>query len=387
MMMYRTRAQYGCLFRVGCTQTAAKSIAAALAGLVLSSCTVIKDPYVDPTPVSVSDELSFEDATKYAENKTRELNTKLKTLNTYEFVTGVLIVASGIVGAGMGAYGAHADAIIGAGLGAGAAYGARELVPIQDRKIIYGKGASAIRCAITEWALADLDGAIADTVEATEDVENSATAVQDAYLQLYHLQVAQRPSQQAESDPTGIADAYLLHLHANQASIQAQRARQRAENIVKRAKSLTDDAKSLKRHRATRLVSATDGILHVVNEQLTATRLDPDGAIKALRTDTQSFTSSIRDTYQQIVKIAEPGNEEREGAGEKASSAVVDANAQQQVQQPVAANPARAEPTANATTNAVNMAKEANRRVDAVASSAKRILEILNPESTCAAGL
>ena len=115
-------------------RTILRAMTTAIAGIALCSCAAITDPYVSPTSKDISNPTDFNEATKYAASKAEEMHTKLKELNAYDFGTSAFIMASGIVGLAMGAYGAHADALMAAGLGAGAAYGARNYLPIQDRK-------------------------------------------------------------------------------------------------------------------------------------------------------------------------------------------------------------------------------------------------------------
>ena len=124
-------------------------LAATLLVAGLSSCAVITDPYVMPDSGSVSME-HFTEAKEYANEKADKLDDKLLgSAHRMSSRLGPVFVVSSLVGMGMAAYGAHADVLIGAGLTGGTAYGAKELVPIQDRKAIYEQGASTIRCAIS----------------------------------------------------------------------------------------------------------------------------------------------------------------------------------------------------------------------------------------------
>ena len=156
MVTYRSFTQQLELFRRGFGRTAARPMMAALASVALCSCAVISDPYIAPSPTDPPIDPSFDAATDYAFSKANEMNEKLKELESYDFATGSIIFASGIAGIGFGAYGAHADALIGAGLAGSTAYGARSYLPIQDRKIIYETGSSAITCAITALSLGEL---------------------------------------------------------------------------------------------------------------------------------------------------------------------------------------------------------------------------------------
>ena len=351
----------------GSARMTARSVAGALVALALCSCAAISDPYVTPSePTTSTESPTFSEATKYALDKAELMHTKLRELDSYDFGTSSVILASGVAGIGLAAYGAHPDVLIAAGLGGSTAYGARSYLPIQDRKLIYAKGASAITCAVAALSLGNLAGAIQETESAANRAESGAGALMEAYSQINQFRTTQ-------SDPTA----------------QTQNAKDQADSLITEAKSIKD-------RRGAMLISATDAILHSVTDQLIMARLDPEGAMNALQSRAQSFTSALRDTYQKLEASAESAKEETEDVEKSANEQRSIATAQAQLlnQQPTlqateaaSADVAQMLNTATKASEAAEKAKENKRTLDEVVSSAARILEIVNLRSTCAAQL
>ena len=177
----------------------------------------------------------------------------------------------------------------------------------------------------------------------------------------------------------------------------AKGAREQSDEAKIQADQFIDAAKSVHDRQPTILVAATNAIIHSVTAQLIKARLDPEGAMDALRTKSQEYTRSLRDAYQKLQESARGAKEKAEGAekaaNEKRMISVIQANVLQQQIQLMSTTQrngdferqkSAAETTADAAGTAAQQAKEIKRNIDEIVSNAAKVLEIVNLKSTCA---
>ena len=329
------------MYRLFKGRTAAKAATGALVGLALCSCA---SHYVAPN-AKEKDRANFAAATTYASKQAGELHEKLVKLDKYDRRTGAVILGSGVAAIALGAYGAHADALLGASFIGTATYGAREYVPIQARKRIYANGASAIRCAIAALRFKDLEPAI--------------VATQSSLDTLTPLSPLTYPG---------------LDLGIQAAETRRDEAETRAKEFITAANEVVKDEK-----KADMLIAATDAILDSVTEQLIETQLDPDGARNALTSSAETHASALREAYEALEAAVSEAQEQSEEAKQAARVLLLASNFS-------------AEVMGNGGDGAVTDVKDAGvaaekntSNLKAVVSSATRVLEILNLQSTCAA--
>ena len=327
------------MYRLFKGRTAAKAATGALVGLALCSCA---SPYVAPRDLAES-----ENAQIYASKQAGELHKKLEKLDKYDRRTGAVILGSSVAAIALGAYGAHADALLGASFIGTATYGAREYVPIQDRKRIYANGASAIRCAIAAFSFKDLEPAIG----ATKSSLKTLTPLSPLPYQGLGL---------------GIQDA----------EEKRDKAEDRANEFIAAAEVVKDEKK------ADMLIAATNAILDSVTEQLIETQLDPDGARNALTSSAETHASALREAYEALEAAVSEAQEESEETEQAARVLLLASNFSAEV-----LGNGGDGAMANDVADAGVAAEKNTSNLKAVVSSATRVLEILNLQSTCAAQL
>ena len=393
-MPFRSCQACGDLFHGQRARAELRLTAATLLVVGLSSCAVT-DPYVMPDSSSVSME-DFAKAEEYASGKADKLDDKLRGLHTYELATGSVLFVSTLVGMGMAAYGANPDALIGAGLAGGTAYGATDLLPIQDRKAIYEQGASTIRCAISALRPNEWSEAIDATDQAVSNLEESGDALADAYRRI-NTGAAGGKSAHAANRESGWAAVQDGILQSYTAMIRGQRVAQKTNEAKEEAERFVDIVRNIDNGKlADRLVAVTDGILQSVTAQVSAARLDPDGAIDALVRKTQTLTTGVHDAAEILdakLRVAKEENEQiKKSANAKRTSAIAQAEvvttqpANDVNEQTKAAQVEAAKKTAKEARAAADKASENIGKLNAVDDRVQRVLRRFNLEVACGGG-
>ncbi len=270
------------------TRRTATFLMVAASSAVLCSCSAIRDPYIIPgytapvgetsIPIQKGAPVTFEEATEYARENASLMEKQLKELEHYDLGTGLTILASGVVGLGLTTFGAHADALLGSSLVSGAVFGARSYLPIQDRKIIYASGASAITCAITALSFGVLDSE--DSEDSEGDSQKPLSPVRNALDQITKF----------VSDPNA--------------------PRPEESQTITLAKNFVVEVQSMIHARGDRLVAATEAIRHIVNAQLIKARVDPDAALETLRTESEAHANSLREHSKKLQDAAREASDE-----------------------------------------------------------------------------
>ena len=342
-------------------RTVGRAGTGALVIIAVCSCAVIQSPYVAPGKVAVAKKGSppdFSDAATYASGKANELHKMLTRLDAYDRGTGAVILASGVAGIALGAYGAHSDAVLGASFAGTAAYGAREYLPIQERKKIYANGASAIRCAIATLRFDGLAQAINETKDAKEKV-----AAHD--LKVKRLE-------------------RLDHIRSL--------AKASTEEAVKSVDEFIEKAEAVKKEAM--LIAATDAILGSVTDQLIRAQINPSGATDALKNNAEAHTSTLRDAYRKLEASASAARETSEALENLSKStamtirsvkALVEQAGLQVVESLFSQWTTNGTNPASQAETAAVAAEQNTSNLDAVVASADDVLEILDLKSTCAA--
>ncbi len=321
----------------------------AVSGLMagaLCSCTALTDPYV-VMGTDVPATPGFEEAARFARDKAAEFDSRAADLARLDLGTGSLIFGSAIAGLGFAAFGAHSDAIIGAGLAGGAGAGARSFAPISTRIDAYKMGSSALHCAVTTIALglsSDAKGRTGDPSSGTVFRVGPAVDGDDGdplrgYLQQLSRSRNATGRSRLSGDPgaTGLkarADAMQadaarsgrVGLVADLADVKAElrlldRATRRVDAAARDLESATAAALDT---RGQRLMGATGAIIAAVTDQISAARLDPDAAVKALRSGSAAMAKEIREAAAELKAAAA----EAEAQTEKTDDALSDAKAE-----------------------------------------------------------
>ena len=392
------------------TRRVSHFVMAAVFSVFLCSCSAVLDPYITPTGTEPSgtapDGSSFSVAVSYARGTVKMMEDRLGQLEHYDVGTGLLMSASGVVGLGFAAFGAHSDALVGAGLAGGTAFGARSFLPIQDRKMIYAKGASAITCAISALSFSlphNVTNALPNTLsEARAPVsvallsmqklipEGSGAAQSDSFqtaMSAFSLIGSNRIAGNIEAAPSLSMGARL--------AVKQIGALQRSElRAVTLAQKFTAEATSTIEARGERLIAATEAIRQAVNVQLIEARADPDAAMAALQTKSEEHTKSLRESYEKLQAAVQGTRNEAEATSNVGEA--VNAEAQHLNLSLTRLNttlPGRdgdntnvAVAIRNAGTAAEHLAtavKESKQKTDEIISYAAQILEIVDLESTC----
>lgn len=371
----------------------ASCLLAGVAVVALSGCAALNDPYVD-MGTEVDYRPSHENAVTFARSKAKELTDRRDQLERYEVSTGALALGSGIAGLAFAAFGAHSDAILGAGLVGGSAYGAGAFMPSQKRKTIYTNGAKAIECAIkaTSIGLEDRvepeeskqDDADAQASESTARSAATARGSQgsarslDAYLNrlreltgedktararietapLSPLAAAPRIETTARSSRAVVRQAVIFDKQSARADLSLSEAR---SALVE----LTASVNALMLDRGTRLMGALSDVLAAVSDQLDATRVDPDAALKAMREG--SFA---------VVEKSKKTNEQLQNATADAQEASVEGN--------LALAEAQSENSALDGADSAAAAMEAKaEEARIISTTAANVLEIVQDQTNC----
>ena len=391
----------------------ARRAAFALSAVTLCSCSALYDPYVS-MGTGISPSPSYEDAVGEARAKQAAFDEKLGELEKYDFGTGALLFGSGLAGLGLAAFSASSDALIGASLGVGAAAGARTFLPIQDRKLAYASGSAAIDCALTAFSLnvGGLAGSGAGTgvtpqgartgptISATQARQArqltgplvgavnqlasinlltpppsvfavaEGTAMQRAGAQTMSLmtvtQALSEQSRKARTQPVIATTAVATSRNAKlQASIRKVDRDQR--NLIATFDSAVDS-------RGPALLAATAAIVHTVNAQLIAARLDPDGALEALQNRSAAFTKGVTEQAAELHNSAGDSSDD----GQETTEAALDAEA-------VAESETNTE-AARVAAVAAAMAEDTTNKANEVARLAQQIHEMVQQSAACAFG-
>jgi len=355
------------------TLTAATILAAA-------ACSAITDPYIDMAGAPTSP--TFDGAVDFARGKAAEMDGKLRSLEQWDVATGSVIFGSGLVGLGLVAFGAHSDAILGAGLGAGAGYGARSFLPLQDRKVAYSSGSSAIECAITAIALGQPEAAGAGSPFASimGVPTTRAAPLSDAVGELRTLVRGSGSSgaRSLASTPTPTAPAVAAStpatLVAQSAMVAARRqllaeSVERTDDAAVRLIAATEAAIDL---RGPRLIAATGVIVDQLRTQLLAAKVDPDAALDALRKRSSASSASTRAAAKEVKEAA---------SGVAAEKQKLDA-AVNELEQKAAATGKGAPVASTIATVRSNAGAEVDRTA-AIADRARRILELVKLGTEC----
>lgn len=359
----------------------ASCLLAGVAVVALSGCAALNDPYVD-MGTEVDYRPSHENAVTFARKKAKELTDRRDQLERYEVSTGALALGSGIAGLAFAAFGAHSDAILGAGLVGGSAYGAGAFMPSQKRKTIYTNGAKAIECAIKATSIG-----LEDRVEPEESTARTAATARgsqgsarslDAYLNrlreltgedktararietapLSPLAAAPRIETTARSSRAVVRQAVIFDKQSARADLSLSEARSALVDLTASVNALMLD-------RGTRLMGALSDVLAAVSDQLDATRVDPDAALKAMREG--SFA---------VVEKSKKTNEQLQTATADAQEASVEAN--------LALAEAQSENSALDGADSAAAAMEAKAEEARILSTtAANVLEIVQDQTNC----
>lgn len=268
---------------------AIRRIVAGTALLSVSACSAITDPYVGMSGAPVAP--TFDEAVEFARDKSGEMESKLAELEQWDVSTGTLIFGSGLSALAFAAFGSHPDAILGAGLAGGAGYGARSFLPIQDRKVAYSTGATAIECAITAIGLGVPveeegdpiapagfgSGQSNPILRAVDDLETAAQRAPAFAMALEDPEASVAVATVERSSAAPIV--------AQTARLQAQREllMEAVDTTRRAALRLASSTRSALDMRGPRLIAATGAVVDQVRTQLMAARVDPDAALEALR--------------------------------------------------------------------------------------------------------
>ena len=382
------------------TRGAAPFLIVAVSSAVLCSCSAIVDPYIIPTETGTNDAIpvssSFKDAVDYARHTAKKMEERLSELEHYDIGTGLLISASGLTGLGLAAFGAHSDALVGAGLAGGAAFGARSYLPIQDRKVIYARGANAITCAITALSFGlpkDATNAIPNSVSLSTAPASAALVdmrnlVSKGFVELSvglaNPKDALSPIIQMEGVPSLSMGARLAVKRID----ALERSRERTKKL---AQKFTAEAESVINARGEKLVAATEAIRHVVNAQLIEARVDPDAAMEALQTKSEEHANSLRESYEKLHDAAQGTKDEAEATVSLGEEVEAEAQILGRVNKALSALGGETYSAENAITDATNAeaalaaaGKEITAQIDDMIFNAAQIFEIVGLKSTCA---
>lgn len=368
----------------------------------LCSCTAITNPYVtlgENSPVAPS----FHEAAEFAQKKAKEFDDRADDLAQFDLITGGSIFASAIAGLGFAAFGAHTDAILGAGLAAGTSSGARSFIPYSQRIDAYKMGSGALHCAVTAIGLGVLAPSDSNPnlskgseEENTEPVKKKdkepGKKVQSRDLlheYLRDLPEAQ-PSQGSNAKSRNNLDTVELmpmaevmakdalstgdsRLIADTADVKAEirqfnRATLKVQAAAKNLKAVGTAASD---NRAQRLMGATRVIIEAVAGQITAARLDPDAAVKQLKTQSSAMAKQIREAAAALEKAAVELEEKQEDIEEAINNAASEAGKGK---------------AANISSDALTLksgVKQTSNQVAVWSAAAKRILALVELDTSC----
>lgn len=393
---------------------AAKKATIALSTLALCACSAITDPYIS-MGTEIPATPSFEEAVTFARKQGVLLDNKLAEVEQYDVATGSFLFGTGLAALGFGAYGAHPDKLIGATIASGTAAGTRTFLPIQDRKLAYASGSAAIDCAITAFSL-NAGAAPAEDGGSTSQNSRSSTAkVKEGSGQasepigpLWGVLKKLKATGLAASRPGNFSVA-MRALEARSpvpmarslvaATAIASSSKKKLANSIRQAERarsrLISSTESAISAQAPGLIAATAAIVHTVNAQIIAARIDPEGALKTLREHAKALT---RETLTDAKELRNEAGIVEEESGETADA--VNDTIEVAQQERVAAMSSNAgsagtfaattaTAAAAASTAAATEVKEANDKMvtaSEVARLAQRIHAMVAQSAACAFG-
>lgn len=356
---------------------------AGVALVALSGCAALQDPYVS-MGTDVPYRATHEEAVSFARKKEQELTDRRDQLERYEVSTGALALGSGIAGLAFAAFGAHTDAILGAGLVGGGAYGAGAYIPSQKRKSIYTKGAKAIECAIkaTSIGLEDRgenrpgDGGYGVPKSLREDAQREGDGRSlDSYLAELNALTGGEGAAARKSETLMTQPSPLMKSAARspgplvrRAAVYDAQATLLDQSLVKAraaGRELAATVNALTVDRGNRLITATSDVLAAVSDQLDATRVDPDAALKAMR-----------DGSLALVDQSKKANKKVQDAVASTEEAAVEANQALADAQIEGASPEGVADASGATEMKAELAAE-------IASTAAGLQKIVDDQAGC----